>query len=188
MSNLYIHSPNVVTWDGFKDSETDTEVNDATLTMSLFKKTPLSPIADGPAVPLEGGDKVGIPCTGHGLSSVDYIRLEGSINYNDEYAVDATSTANQIVIVETYVAETFLGTERIFVGILNGINVSLPYTGTPGEYRGVLPHTLGRLVEYSATPKFGETTVTGLYYLFVKAVKDSYEQLKRKELQATYDS
>ena len=187
MSDLYIHSPNVVTWNEFKDAETEAYENGATLTMSLYNKTTKAPIAAGPAVD-KGGGKVGIPCTAHGLTSVDYIRIEGSINYNDEYAVDATSTANEIVITETFVAETFLGTERIFVGVLNGINISLPYTGTPGEYRGILPHTLGRLVEYSASQTYGEPSQTGFYYLFVKAVKDAYEQLKRVGLQAVYDS
>lgn len=187
MSYLYISSPNVVTWAEFKDSETSSYVNDATVTMSLFNKTPLAPNA---AVAVDkGGGKVGIPCTAHGMTSTDNIRIEGSIaDYNKEYSVDGDTTTNEIVIVETFAAETFTGTERIFVGVPNGFNISLPYTGTPGEYRGVLPHTLGRLIVYTATPTFGETTVTGLYCLFVKAVKDSFEQSKLAELQAVYDS
>lgn len=187
MSDVYISTDNVVTWSELKDSETDAYENAATLTMSLFKKTPLTPIAAGPAVD-KGGGKVGIPCTAHGLTSADYIRIEGSQNYNDEYAVDATSTANEIVITAAYVAETFLETERIFIGIADGTNISLPYTGTPGLYRGVLQDTMQRLIEYTATPTFGEITETGLYYLFIEAVKGASRTTKRIALEGKYDS
>jgi len=185
--HLYISSPNVVTWSGFKDSETDTEVNDATLTMSLFNQTTKSPIAAGPAVD-KGGGKVGIPCTAHGQVEDDYIRMEGSQSYNDEFAVHADTTANEIVIVATFIAESFLGTEKIYIGVINGCNISLPYTDSPGVYRGILPHTLGRLVEYAANQEYGGLTTTGLYYLFVKAAKDTHKQSKRIALQAVYDS
>lgn len=186
-SSLYISAPNVVTWSGFKDSETGENENGATLTMSLFKKDTLSPKTE--AATDEGGGKVGIPIgTGHGLTEDDNIRMAGSIsNYNKEYSIDSVE-AEKIIVVETYVAETFLGTEKIYVGVPNGFNISLPYTGTPGLYRGILPHTLGRLIEYIASPTYGGLTQTGLYYLFVKAVKDSYEQSKRIALQAVYDS
>lgn len=64
---------------------------------------------DGPAVD-KGDGKVGLPCTGHACSAGDRIRITGSTNYSSiVYAVDATSTANEIVITETYAAETFSG-------------------------------------------------------------------------------
>jgi len=185
-SSLYIATDNVVTWSGLKDSETDEYENGATLTMSLFKKDTLSPKAE--AAVDKGGGKVGIPCTAHGLTSADYIRVEGSINYNDEYSIDGDTTANEIVIVETFVAETFLGMEKIYIGVPNGCNINLPYTDTPGKYRGILPDTLARMVEYSASQTYGGKTETGLFYLFVEAVKDTSRTTKRIRLQVVYDS
>jgi hypothetical protein len=64
---------------------------------------------NGPAVD-KGGGKVGVPCTGHACSAGDRIKITDSTNYSSvAYAVDATSTANEIVITETYAAETFSG-------------------------------------------------------------------------------
>lgn len=186
MSDLYISTDNVVTWSELKDSETDAYENAATVNMSAFEKTAKAPNAAAAAD--KGGGKVGIPCTAHGLTSADYIRIEGSINYNKEVAVDGDTTADEIVIVATYVAETFNGYERIFVGIKNGTNISLPYTGTPGLYRGILPDTLCRLREYSATQTFGEKTEVGKYYLFVEANKGTSRTTKRVDLEAKYDS
>jgi hypothetical protein len=187
MSDVYISTDNVVTWSELKDAETDAYDNAATLTMSLFKKVPLNPIAAGPAV-LKGGGLVGIPCTAHGLIENDYIRIEGSQNYNDEFTVHADTTANEIVITHTQDAETFLGTERIFIGIADGTNVPLPYTGTPGLYRGTLPDTLQRMIEYTASQTYGELSETGKYYLFVEAVNGASRTTKRVPLEAIYDS
>ena len=38
-------------------------------------------------------------------------RLAGKVNYDGDPTVDAGSTANEIVIAATYVAETFTGAE-----------------------------------------------------------------------------
>ncbi|NIS53334.1 MAG: hypothetical protein GWN94_19880, partial [Phycisphaerae bacterium] len=45
MSTVYISTDNVVTWSELKDAETDTYENGATVTMSLFDKTPKNPNA-----------------------------------------------------------------------------------------------------------------------------------------------
>ena len=187
LSTIFISSDNVVTWSGLKDAETDEYENGATLTMSLFKKDTKSPNAV-PAVD-KGGGKVGIPCTAHGLTSADYIRMEETINFNDEFSIDGDTTADEIVIVATYVAETFLGTEKIYIGILDGCNINLPYTGTDGIYRGILPDTLKRMSVYNSRQTVSEgLVVAGLFYLFIEAVKDSSRHTKRIEVKAKYDS
>ena len=176
-----------MTWSELKDSETDAYENGATLTMSLFELTPKNPIAAGPAV-LKGGGLVGIPCTAHGLIEDDYIRIEGSQKYNNEFTVHADTTANEIVITHAQDAETFLGTERIFIGKADGTDISLPYTGTPGLYRGTLPDTLQRMVEYTSQQAFVEPNEDGKYYLFIEAVNGASRTTKRVALQAKYDS
>jgi hypothetical protein len=60
----------------------------------------------------KGGGKVGIPSTTHGLSTGNRVRLYGTTNYNGNFAVDADTTTNEIVIVATYVAETFTSTAK----------------------------------------------------------------------------
>lgn len=183
---LLIESDNIVAWTGLKDAETDAYVNDATVVMSLFKKETLSPNAEAAT---DKTDKVGIPCTAHGLVEGDYIRIVGSVNYNDEYAVHADTTANEIVITATYVAETFSGTERIYIGVKDGTNITLDYVAeSAGVYKGNLPDTLRGIIEYSASQAFGGVTTTGLYILFAEAVKDSARKTKKKLLQAEYDS
>ncbi len=301
MGDLYISTDNVVTWTGLKDAETAAWVNDATVTMSLFKKTALapgteqannlaevqtlkpdaaatagtwtlsylgektsalaynastaavqtalealsniesgditvsgdtldtSPVVDGMVftwgntlgdVSLlvfdfssltgptqagstmtetmkgvlkgvainEGGGKVGIPVIGNGLTAADYVRGEGFLNYNDEYSI-FKAKENKIIIAETYAPETFTGNERIFVGMTDGVNINLPYVAaSDGNYRGILPDTLKGMVEYSATQTFGELTTTGLFYLFIEAVKGASRTTKRIGLEAKYDS
>jgi hypothetical protein len=61
----------------------------------------------------KGSGKVGIPLTAHGYSTGDVLLITGTVNYDGYYAVDATSTANEIVITATFVAETFTGSETV---------------------------------------------------------------------------
>ena len=186
MANLYISSDNLVTLSDLTDAETDAYVNDATVVMSLFHKATKTP--NTAAAVDKGGGLVGIPITAHGLLAGDYVRIEGSQNYNDEYAI-VSATADEIVITATYVAETFLGTEVIYVGVKNGTNLSLSYVAASnGIYQGVLPDTLQRIVEYSASQTYGGKTETGYFYLFVEAVKSTTRLTKRISLKAIYDS
>jgi len=60
----------------------------------------------------KGDGTVGIPITGHTISVGDAVTISGSLNYNGKFTVISTS-ANEIVITATYVAETFAGTERV---------------------------------------------------------------------------
>lgn len=62
-----------------------------------------------------GGGKVGIPITSHGFSTGQKIILSGTTNYDGTYAVDTDSSTNEVVIVATYVAETFTGIEEVIM-------------------------------------------------------------------------
>lgn len=70
-------------------------------------------VIDAAAAVDKSGGKVGIPITAHGFSTGQKIIISGSTNYNDTYLVDTDSTTDEVVIVETYVAETFVGTEVV---------------------------------------------------------------------------
>jgi len=68
---------------------------------------------DNAAAVDKGGGKVGIPITGHAYAAGDQIVIDGTTNYDDTYIINS-QTANEIVITETYVSETFAGTEDIW--------------------------------------------------------------------------
>jgi len=61
----------------------------------------------------EGGGLVGLPLTGQPYSTGDIIEVRDTINYDGSYSVDASSSANKIVITASYVAEGFAGTETV---------------------------------------------------------------------------
>ena len=82
---------------------------------------PLNPITyttltldtGGVNVSYSGGTKVGLPCAGHPFTSGQKIRINGTDNHNGFFDVEAETTANQIVITDTYVNETFNGDETV---------------------------------------------------------------------------
>ena len=63
----------------------------------------------------KGGGKVGIPITGHGFSTGQKIILSGTTNYDGTHLVDTDSTTNEVVIIDTYNAESFAGTEDVLM-------------------------------------------------------------------------
>lgn len=65
----------------------------------------------GPAVD-KGGGLVGLPSTAHGYSSGNLIEIVGTTNYDAEHTLDATTSANELVVPATFVSETFAGTEE----------------------------------------------------------------------------
>ena len=65
---------------------------------------------DNAAAVDKGGGEVGIPITGHSFAAGDRIEINGSTNYDGQYVINS-QTANEVVITETYNAETFGGTE-----------------------------------------------------------------------------
>lgn len=118
-------------------------VNDATMKGILYKLPVFNPDA-GPAVSKDGG-KVGIPCTGHGLSDGDCIRLERTLNYNGAFILQAGTTgSDELVITATYVAETFTGSVFIYTAIVGKVNDEIIFTHEEemddGDYIGMIPH------------------------------------------------
>lgn len=67
---------------------------------------------DNAAAVDKGGGEVGIPCTGHSYTTRHDVTFSGTTNYDNTYRVQS-ATADEIVIEETYNAETFAGTESI---------------------------------------------------------------------------
>lgn len=66
----------------------------------------------GPAVD-KGSGLVGLPSTAHGLSSGNLVETVNTTNYDAEYTLDATTSANELVVTATFVSETFAGTEEV---------------------------------------------------------------------------
>lgn len=105
----------------------------------------------GPAVD-KGSGLVGIPCTGHGLDAASVIRIERSQNYNTKYLVHADTTANELVITETYTAETFTGNEFIYSAIVGTIAAPITFAyeaGSDGNYIGKIPYSTALLQDES---------------------------------------
>ncbi|HEX7927330.1 MAG TPA: baseplate J/gp47 family protein [bacterium] len=57
----------------------------------------------------EGGGKVGLPATAHGIADGTKVTISGTVNYNGVFTLDAASSADKIVIVHAYVAEVLAG-------------------------------------------------------------------------------
>ena len=68
---------------------------------------------DNAAATDEGGGLVGIPVTGTIFAAGESVVIAGTTNYNGTYTLDAATTANKLVITETYAGETFAGTETV---------------------------------------------------------------------------
>lgn len=67
---------------------------------------------DGVAVNV-GGGIVGLPCAGHPFEIGEIVRISNTTNYNGLFTLGAGTTGNELQITDTYVAETFDGTEVI---------------------------------------------------------------------------
>lgn len=180
MERLYIQSDNAVQVTGLKEVGAVVYINDATVVMTLCTKTAKNPNAAA-AVDKSGG-LVGIPCTGHMLTgAVDRVRIQGTQNYDGEYELDATTSADELVVTATYVAETFGGEEKIYVAVRQ--DGSWPETlyyvaDSDGDYRGDLPDSLIAVAE------------DGSYYLFITAISgappNDIVKTWRLEMKAVY--
>lgn len=137
----YIDSDNIIRIEGLRDARTGAYINSATVTAILYELPALHPNA---AVAVDKGDgKVGIPCTGHGQVVDDSIRLERTLNYNAPYMVLAGTTANELIITATFVAETFTGEEFIYTAIVGTKDAPITFDaeGSNGNYVGKIPYT-----------------------------------------------
>jgi len=115
-------------------------------------------------------NKVGLPVIRHGAVDGDYIKVEGTENYDGYHTVDAATTENEIIIESAYTAEIFNGRETLYIGIINGTDISLTYVeSSNGEYTGTLPNTLKGLLENMDIETSRGTVEQGVYWLFVNA-------------------
>jgi len=91
---------------------------------------------DAAAAADKGSGLVGIPVTGHAFVAGREITITGSTNYNNSYTI-VSQTANEVVITETYNAETFGGSETIvdsFQGVVfDGVETSGTFASTHFE-------------------------------------------------------
>lgn len=127
------------------------------------------------AVVDKGGspNKVGLPVIRHNAIEGDYIKPEGTENYDGYHTVDAATTENEIVIESAYTAEIFKGRETLYIGITNGTDITLTYVeSSSGEYVGTLPDTLKGLLENMDIETSRGTVKQGVYWLFVNATDD----------------
>lgn len=73
---------------------------------------PLSILINNAAAVDKGGGKVGIPLTSQPFATGEILTISGTVNYNGiAHVVDATSSADEVVITVAYNAETFDGVD-----------------------------------------------------------------------------
>lgn len=88
------------------------DISDAIETPAPIIALPKSILINNAAAVDKGGGLVGIPLTAQPFATGDILTITGTINYNGTaHVVDASSTANEVVITATYNAETFDGVD-----------------------------------------------------------------------------
>lgn len=88
------------------------DITDAIETPAAIVALPKSILINNAAAVDKGGGKVGIPLTAQPFATAEVLTITGTVNYNGAaHVVDATSSANEVVITATYVAETFDGVD-----------------------------------------------------------------------------
>ena len=171
-NSIYVETDNLVQITGLYDNQAGSYVNSATILMSLYASTISNPDV-GPAVD-KGGGEVGIPLTGHSFVTGNRVRLVGTTNYDGEYVLEAATSANELVITETYVVETFLGTEHVYEGIVGALNISVDYVAASnGNYEAILPNTA--MTFYNIE-----------YYMIFTVVDGASDLMIRKKWRAAY--
>ena len=177
--NIYISSDTLVKVTGLTDESTEEYVNDATITMALYRELVLHPDM-GSTVEDSGDGKIQVQINSHGLTTDDYVRLVGFQDYNDESgAVLEVIDENTVKLNISYSNdEECNGHESIYVALRrsNGTwPISLAYqAGTNGNYYGILPKDILGLVHGN------------FYWLFVDIVKDSSRLVSRLDWRAVY--
>lgn len=173
----FLDTDNVVRIEGLRNVVTLDYINDATIKGILYKLPVLNPNAVAAAN--KGAGKVGIPCDGHGLSAGDTIRLERFLSryYNGAFPLDAGTTGGELVITTTYAAETFTGSEFIYVAIVGKVDDEILFTHEEemgdGDYVGTIPHDAPLVQDES-------------YVLCITTVKDTEQVLAKIIYRAGY--
>lgn len=79
---------------------------------------------------------VGIPVTGHAFLKGHEVTIAGTANYNGSFAIDSVST-NEVVIVSSFTAETFSGSDTIVSSIkatsIEGVQTTNTFASTVSE-------------------------------------------------------
>lgn len=95
---------------------------------ATFDNTTQDTIDNAAAVD-KGGGLVGIPVTGHAFVAGREVTIAGTTNYNGAFEV-ISQTTNEVVITDTFVSETFGGTETIVSSIKGVVFVGTVTSGT----------------------------------------------------------
>lgn len=79
---------------------------------------------------------VGIPVTGHAFLAGHEVTIGGTANYNGSFVIDSVTT-NEVVIVSSFSAETFSGTDTIVSSIkaesIEGVQTTNTFSSTVSE-------------------------------------------------------
>jgi hypothetical protein len=97
--------------------------------------------ASGDAVD-NGDGTVGIPCADHGFKPGETVTLDGTIGYDDDYELTSATTADVLVITETFSTETFAGTEIVSAKFYKRV-FSLPKTQPSRMFEKFFDHDAG---------------------------------------------
>lgn len=135
---LYIGSVNQLKIDQLHEiDDPETFVNDAEIWASLFYAQAVG-VTAGEAVDDNDGVFIPVESTGR-FQKDDYVRLEGTKNYNGEYTVSRVDDTG-IIIDADFAEETFDGKERIYIALPEASEVALPYVeSSDGQYKGSMP-------------------------------------------------
>ena len=106
------------------------------------------------------GSKTKIPVEEHGLTTSDRIRPQATYNYDGEVTINSIPDRNHVVINKAYAAEKFTGSEKIYVGLREGCNISMPHIAN-GTYRGIMPDTIKKMLESTSFRVFVTITNGG---------------------------
>ncbi len=124
----------------------------------------------------KGGGKVGIPLTAQPFSTGDGVTITGCPQYNGAYTVDATSSANEVVITATFKGGLINNAAAVDKG---AGKVGIPITGHPygtGE-KITITNTVNYNATYTvdATSSVNEVVITAAYVAEVfDGVNDSH--------------
>jgi len=108
---------------------------------------------DNAAVRNVGSGKVGIPCTGHGLAKGAPVVIDGTSNYDGAYILAPETTANELVVLATYAAETVSSSDTC--------TLASQVTLSAGNVRNVASGLVGLPALGHGLPVGAEITVAG---------------------------
>ena len=105
------------------------------------------------AVVDKGTGKVGLPAVGHGLEPGTPVIIDGTVNYDGDYVLTAETSADELVISATYVAET--------VSAADTVTPARRVTLTAGDVADKSGGKVGLPAAAHGLPVGAEITVTG---------------------------